>query len=220
MGEPKREGRGGLAQEGDGAPFGFVVLDREVDGARAAVDGNEQVSLAPFAVAGLQLGQVLEVDVDEAEVVVMECALALGGLVGDRLWSAVQSFGLEDAPDAVAVEVRQEMRDDEGEVVEGEIGRASQGADDGALLFGRLPGQPVRAGGAVEAIRGAALAPLAHGLGADAVAPGHGAAGLAGTGDLGPDGRGGAGIRVDVQHGSPPSGYDGETLEPVGPVTS
>ena len=59
MGEPEGKGGCGLAQEGDGALFGFVVLDGEVDGARVAVDGHEQVSLAPFAVAGLQLGQVL-----------------------------------------------------------------------------------------------------------------------------------------------------------------
>ena len=71
MGEPKRKGSCGLAQEGDGAPLGFVVLDGEVDGTRATVDGDEQVSLAAFAVAGLQLGQVLDVDMDEAEVVVM-----------------------------------------------------------------------------------------------------------------------------------------------------
>ena len=59
VGEPEGESGGGLVQEGDGAPFGLVVLsrklcafrrDREVDGSRAAVDGREQVTLAPFAV--------------------------------------------------------------------------------------------------------------------------------------------------------------------------
>src|SRR3712207_9081335 len=50
-------------------------------------------------------------------------------------------------------------------------------------LFRSLPGQPVRPRGAVEAVRRAALAPLADGLGADAVALGQGSAGLAGAGD-------------------------------------
>jgi hypothetical protein len=66
-------------QEGDGAGLGLVALDRQVHGAGPAVDGDEEVALAPLAVAGLQLRQVLDVDMDEAEVVVLECALALGG---------------------------------------------------------------------------------------------------------------------------------------------
>ena len=47
-----------------------------------------------------------------------------------------------------------------------------QGASPRTLFLARLPWQPVWPGGAVEAIRSTALAPLAHGLGADAVAPG------------------------------------------------
>ncbi len=76
VGEAEGEGGRGLPQEGDGAPLGLVVLDREVHRARAPVDGDVEVSLAPLAVGGLQLGQVLDVDVDEAEVVVLERALA------------------------------------------------------------------------------------------------------------------------------------------------
>ena len=108
----------------------------------------------------------------------------------------------QDAPDAVAVEVRQEMGDHEGQVVEGEVGGAAERADHRALLLRRLPGQAVRPGGVVEAIVRATLAPLADGLGADAEAPGQDAGGLAGAGDLGADGRGGAGIGMDLQHGS------------------
>ena len=146
---------------------------------------------------------MLDVDVDEAEVVVSERALAFGGAFGEGLWPAVQPFDLEDAPDAVAVEVRQEVADDEGKVIEWKVGAAPQGADDGALLLGRLPGQGVRACGAVEAVCHATLTPFAHGLSADAVALGDGAAGFGGSCDLGACGRGGAGVRVDVQHGSP-----------------
>ena len=146
---------------------------------------------------------MLDVDVDEAEVVVAEGTLAFDRPLGDGLWSAVQALGLEDAPDAVAIKMRQEVADDEGEIIEREVRGSPQGADDGALLFSGFPGQLVRAGGPVETVCGAALAPLAYGLGADAVALSDGAAGFGGSGDLGACGRGGAGIRVDVQHGSP-----------------
>lgn len=83
---------------------------------------------------------MFDVDVDKAKVVVAESALALGGPIGDGLWPAIQAFGLENAPDAVAIEMRQEVADDEGEVVEREVGGASKGADDGALSL-RRPGQ-------------------------------------------------------------------------------
>ena len=107
-----RKGKGGgrFAQESDGAGFGFVVLDGEVDRARAAVDGDVEIALAPFAIGGLQLGQMLDVDMHEAEVVVLEGALAFGRLCRCRLGAAsVQALGLEDAPDAVAIEMRQEV---------------------------------------------------------------------------------------------------------------
>ena len=48
----------------------------------------------------------------EAEVIVLEGALAFGGLRRCRFKATVEAFGLEDAPDAVAVEMRQEMGDD------------------------------------------------------------------------------------------------------------
>ncbi len=142
--------------------------------------------------------EVLDVDVDEAEVIVTEAALAFSGPVCGSFWPAVQALGLEDVPDTVTVEVRQEMADDEGEVVEREVGGTPQAADDGALLLSGLPRQLVRASGTVEAVCYATLAPLAHSFGADAVTLGYNAAGLAGTGggDLGAGGGGDAGVRV------------------------
>ena len=205
VGELERERRRGFSEKGDGAPFRLVVLDGQVDGAGPAVDGDEQIALAPLAIGRLQLRQVLDVDVHEAEVVVAESALSLGGAVGRELDPAVQPLALQDAKDAVAVEMRQEVAQDEREVVEREVGGPAQGADDRTLLLAGLPGQPVRPGGAVQAVGGAALAPLAHGLGADAVALGQDAAGLGGARDLDAHGGGGAGVRVDVQHGLPPS---------------
>ncbi len=166
------EGSRGLAQEGDGALLGLVVLDREVDGARAPVEGDAEITLAPLAVAGLQLGPVLAVDGDEAEVIVADRALALGGAFGSRLGPATEALGLAKAPDVVATEMRQEVANDAGEVVKREVGRPPQGAYPRTLFLARLPWQPVWPGGAVEAIRSTALAPLAHGPGADAAAPG------------------------------------------------
>src|ERR687886_66473 len=102
---------------------------------------------------------------------------------------AAQARGLEDAVDVVAAQVRQEVVDHEGEVIQREAGRAAQGAHHGALLLARLPGQLVRTRGTVEAVPGPALAPLANGLGADPETPGQRAGGLGGAGDLGADRR-------------------------------
>src|SRR3954451_18735738 len=117
---------GSLAQESDGTGFGFVVLDGKMDRARAAVDGDVERALAPFAIGGLQLGQVLDVDVHEAEVIVLEAALAFGGLRRCWLGAAIEALGLENAPDAVAVEMRQEMCNDKCQVIEREVGDATQ----------------------------------------------------------------------------------------------
>jgi hypothetical protein len=104
-------------------------------------------------------GQVLHVHVDEAELVLPELARARSGVAGAR--PAAQARRPEDAVDVVPVEVRQEVGDHEGEVVEREAGGAAQLADHGALLLARLPGQPARAAGAVPAVLGPAPAPLA-----------------------------------------------------------
>jgi hypothetical protein len=112
---------------------------------------------------------VLDVDVDEAEVIVFEGALALCGPLRHRLGAAVQPFGLEDTPDAVAVEVRQEVAHDKGQVIEGEVSGPAQGADHGAFLFGGLPGQRVGLGGMIEAVCDTAFAPFTDGFGADAI---------------------------------------------------
>src|SRR4051812_17742406 len=115
--------------------------------------------------------------------------------------------GLEDAVDVVPVEVRQDVADHEGEVIQREAGGATQRADHKALLLARLPGQLMRATGAVPALRRPAFAPLADSLGADAVALGQDTRALARASDLGTDHRGGAGVRVDREHqATPPAG--------------
>ena len=194
MSEAERKCARGFAPERDGAAPGLVVLDREVDRARAAVDGHEQEALAPLAVAGLPLWRMLDVNVHEARVIVSERALPLGKAFGAGLWPSIQALGLEDAPNAVAVELRQEVGDGEGEVIEGKLvaRRRLQAMARSSLLAlhgevaprfrppWRLEWQRrelVRRRGAVEAVGNPSLAPLAHALRADAVALGDGAAG-------------------------------------------
>jgi len=61
MGQTEGEGLGDFAQEGGGAGLGRVLLHREVDGARAAVDGDVEVALAELAAADMELGQLLDI---------------------------------------------------------------------------------------------------------------------------------------------------------------
>src|SRR5512134_2808066 len=143
---------------------------------------------------------MLDVDVDEAEVVVPEGALAPNRPGGNRQPPAVQAFCLEDAPDAVAVEMGQEVADDKGEGVECKVGALPQGADHRALFLRGLPGQTVRTGRVVKAVLRPALAPLADRLGAYSIASGQHACGLTRAGDLLTDGRGGADIGMNGKH--------------------
>ncbi len=104
----------------------------------------------------------------EADLVFLERAVWFAGRV--CRWEAVETLGLEDAVDGIAVEVGQEVGDHEGEVVEGKAGGATKGADDGAFLLAGLPGERTGSGRAVLAVLGAAPVSLANGLGGDAVA--------------------------------------------------
>ena len=105
-------------------------------------NGDVQVAFAQHAIAILQYGQVLHVHMHEADLVVLERTVRFARALGRR--QAVEAFSLEDAVDGVPVQMRQEVRENEGEIVEREAGGAAQGADDGALLLARLPGQLVR----------------------------------------------------------------------------
>ena len=200
--DPEREGGERPLQERPGAGLGPVVPDREAHGAGAPVDGHEQVALPALAIGRPQLGQVLQVQVDEAELVLLE--LAGGALGPGRGGSPAQARGLEGAVGVVAAEVRQEVAHHEGEVVEREAGRAPRRAHDRPFLPARLPGQLVRATGPVPALRRPPLAPLADGPGADAVALGEFAGGLGGAGDPGADSRRGAGVGMDRERQAAP----------------
>ena len=120
VGDLEGQGSEGLVEEGDGRGRGLVVLDGEVNVARGAVDDDVEIPLAGSTIAIAELGQVLHVDMDEADLVVCKDAVRLAALV--RWRQAVEALRLEDAVDRVPVQVRQEVGDDEGEVVEGEAG--------------------------------------------------------------------------------------------------
>src|SRR3954454_9240506 len=120
--------------------------------------------------ARLQLRPMFDIDVDKAEVVVLESLFSLYRLGGAGRRSAIQALCLPEAPHAVAIEVRQKMRDDEGKVIQRKVGAPAQSADHRTFFLGRLPGQLVRSGEMILAVLGTALAPLTEGLGADTVA--------------------------------------------------
>lgn len=98
------EGSYGLVEESDSRGGGLVVFHRQVHVARGTVDGDVQVALAQDAVAILQLGQVLYVHVDKADLVVLEAAVRFARALSGR--QAVEAFSLEDAVDRVPVQMR------------------------------------------------------------------------------------------------------------------
>jgi hypothetical protein len=111
---------------------------------------------SPWAVCS---SQVPDVGWNEAKVIVPKPALAVSWSVRREWRSAVQASCPEDAPDAVAVEIGQEVNDDEGGVIEGEVGGAAERAGHGAFLIIGRPQQLVRCGRPIKAIDRAAPAP-------------------------------------------------------------
>ena len=107
---------------------------------------------------------------DEAKIVVLEGPIWLAGAACGR--QTAQALGFQDAVDRVTVEMRQEVADHKGQVIQGKARRTPQGAHKGPLFIRGCPGQLVRAAGAVLAVGRPALAPLADGLGRDAIALG------------------------------------------------
>ena len=93
---------------------------------------------------------MLDVDVNEAEIVILESAALPFALLRRR--QAAQAFRPEDAINGIAIEMRQEVRDDEGQIVEGKAGGLAQSADDRPFLLGGFPGQLVRPAAMVLAV--------------------------------------------------------------------
>jgi hypothetical protein len=201
MREAKRKSRRCLPQEGDGSLLGFIVFDCSMHRARTPVDGDIEIALAPFAVASPQLRQVFYIDVHKTKIIFLEGPFSFCRSGGNRSGPAIESLRLQKAPDAVAVEVWQKMRDDEGEIIQRKVGAPAQRADHSPFFFRGFPGQLVRPGGMVPTILDTAFAPLADGLGADTVASGQDASRFLRAGNLGTDGWGRTGVGVNLQHG-------------------
>ena len=199
VGELDRKRRCDVPQKGDGIAFRLIVIYGQVHRTEPAVNGDEQKALPLFAVDGLELRQVLDVDVCEAEFVVVEGALSLGGTVGIRLGAAVQALGLQKAKYVVTIEMRQEVTHHEGEVIEWKVGGALQFAHHGELLLDSLPRQAMWTCGAVKAVGGIPSAPLANRFGTAALTTCDGAAELGRACDLGPNGGRGAGISMNEE---------------------
>ena len=65
---------------------------------------------------------MFDVDMDKTKVILLESAFPLAWFRGNRSGSAIKSFRLQNAPDAITMEMWQKMRDDEGAVIQSEVG--------------------------------------------------------------------------------------------------
>jgi hypothetical protein len=96
--------------------------------------------------------------------------------------------------------MRQEMADHEREIIERNASRAAQSANNSALLLRGFLGLSARPAAMVLAAPRLAFAPFADSLGAPVKVLGHNAGGLGRAGNLNPNGRGGAGSRMNGEH--------------------
>lgn len=116
------------------------VVDGQMHETRTAIDRDVEEALAGLPIRGLQLRQMLHVDMDVAKVIIPERAIT-PGRVKLFLWRpAVETCVLQERPDTVSVEVRQEVVHRKGQVIEPEFGRSPQVTDDRALFLRRLLG--------------------------------------------------------------------------------
>src|SRR3954453_11732942 len=83
--------------------------------ARASIDSDIEITFAPLAITGLQLRQMFAVDVNKTKIIVFKGSCSFDRLGRSRSGSTVESLRFQNAPDAVTIEVRQKMRDDEGD---------------------------------------------------------------------------------------------------------
>jgi hypothetical protein len=126
-------------QEGDGTLLCFIVFHGRMGWARPAVNGDIEVALACFPINSPQLRQMLDIYMYEAKVIVLEDALTASRLSRSRRPAPIKAFTAKNPPNAIAVEVRQEVHDDEGQVIEREIRALPHGADHSSLLLRCLP---------------------------------------------------------------------------------
>ena len=110
----------------------------------AAIDSDKDVAFSDFAIGRSQLRKMLHVDVDEAKVIVGECPLAARGNSPLSRRPAAKPGILQNAPDAVPVEVRQKVAHDESQIIKSKIGRTTKVANNRPFLYRCLPCQLLR----------------------------------------------------------------------------
>ena len=84
---------------------------------------------------------MFDVDVNKAQVIVLEAPLSFARLRRGFGRSSIEPFGLEYPVDAVAIEVWQEVPEHEGQVIQGKACRPAYSADDRAFFFVHSPSQ-------------------------------------------------------------------------------
>lgn len=178
----------------------FSIVDGQMAKTRATIDGDIKVALAYHAILGAQLGQMLDVDVDISQVIISERSGAASCLCSLFGWPTIEASILENAPDAVTVQVRQEMPQDKGQIIKAEFGCLAQMANDRPLFLTGFPGKPFGAAGPVATVIDAAFAPFTHRLVADPIPTSQRAGRFRGTSDFLSHGRSCAGLRMNLKH--------------------
>src|SRR5688572_29593340 len=97
MSDREGERLDGLLEERHSAGGGLVVLDSQVHPARAAVDRDKQEALAGDTLPVPQLGQVLHINMHEAQPVLLEGSIGFAGAALGR--QVVEALRLQDAVD-------------------------------------------------------------------------------------------------------------------------
>src|SRR3546814_18023824 len=88
---------------------------------------------------------MFNVDVNKAQIIVLEAALPFAWLRRGLGWSSIKPLGLEHPIDAVALEVWQEVPEHEGEIIQGEACRHAHSAGKGGRFLVHAPRQALGA---------------------------------------------------------------------------
>ena len=128
-----------MLEEGDRIGGVFRIIDGQVDEPRAAINCHIKEALSYVAVCGAQPGQMFDVNMDKAQIIVPEAPLSLAGLHRRLRWSSIEALRLENPINAVAVKMRQEVPEHEGEIIQRKTCRPAHCTDDRALFFAHTP---------------------------------------------------------------------------------
>src|SRR3546814_18519953 len=84
---------------------------------------------------------MFNVDVNKAQIIVLEAALPFAWLRRGLGWSSIKPLGLEHPLDDVAIEVWQEVPEHEGEIIKGAGCRLAHSDDNVAVFLVHTPTQ-------------------------------------------------------------------------------